>query len=132
MEHTEGTPAIDDTQQPESEPLPPANPVTAELGPIPVAPADPVPEADQPRRNAMRRTIATLDLKVAITVDENTRLSLDTTEKIENDLQAVRVQTRKTLENKTKGLNDLLNEGEPPEKLMRCGVNAAVWTDSIS
>ena len=118
MEHTEGTPAIDDTQQPESEPH--------------TQPADPVPEADQPRRNAMRRTIATLDLKVAITVDENTRLSLDTTEKIENDLQAVRVQTRKTIENKTKGLNDLLNEGEPPEKLMRCGVNAAVWTDSIS
>ena len=131
MEHTEGTPAIDDTQQPESEPLPPANPVTAELGPIPVAPADPVPEADQPRRNAMRRTIATLDLQVSITVDENTRLSLDTIEKIENELQAVRVKTRKNFETKIKEMNlDWL--GEPPEKLMRCGVKGSVWTDSIS
>ena len=35
----------DETQPPELEPLLPADPVTAELEPLPVAPADPVPEA---------------------------------------------------------------------------------------
>ena len=108
-----------------------SQPVTAKSSHyIPVVPAVPVSEAVQPR-HIMRRTIATLDLKVAITVDENTRLSLDTIEKIENELQAVRVKTRKNFETKIKEMNlDWL--GEPPEKLMRCGVKGSVWTDSIS
>ncbi len=80
----------------------------------------------------MRRTIATLDLKVAITIDGDTRLSMETIEKIENDLQAVKVQSRKFTEVSTNVLNDLLNQGVPPEKLMRCGVKGSVWTDSIS
>ena len=96
-----------------------------------VEPLAPLPVSVEPRRNANRRTIATLDLQVSITVDENTRLSLDTIEKIENELQAVRVKTRKNFETKMEEINlDWL--GEPPEKLMRCGVKGSVWTDSIS
>jgi len=97
-------------------------------------PAGPLSVSVEPRRNANRRTIATLDLQVSITIDENTApLSLFTTEKIEKDLQAVKVQTRKNLEIEIKRINDLpIQEGEPPEKLMKCRVEASVWTDSIS
>jgi hypothetical protein len=140
MEHTEPvgqhhgqggkSPIMADETQQELEPLLPADPATAELEPLPVVPADQVlPEVVQPRR--MRRTIATLDLKVAITIDGDTRLSMETIEKIENDLQAVKVQSRKFTDVSTKVLNDLLNQGEPAWKLMRCGVNGAVWTDSV-
>ena len=94
-------------------------------------PVNAVPEPDQPQGNARRRTIAFLDLQVAITTWESTELSLDHIERIENELQAVKVQTRNACENKILGLNlDLL--GEPPQKLMRCGVKGSVWTDSIS
>ena len=94
-------------------------------------PVNAVPEQDQPQGNARRRTIAFLDLQVAITVPENISLSLDTTEKIENYLQALKVQTRNSGENKMVELNlDLL--GEPPRKLMKCGVKGSVWSDSIS
>ena len=96
-----------------------------------VEPVGPLPVSVEPRRNAYRRTIATLDLQVSITVDENMCLSLDTIEKIENELQAVRVKTRKIFETQIKEMNlDWL--GEPPEKLMRCRAKGPVWTDSIS
>ena len=89
-----------------------------------------VPEQDQPQGNARRRTIAYLDLQVAITTWESTELSLDHIERIENELQAVKVQTRNACETKILNLNLDLRD-ERPQKRMRCGVKGSVWTDSI-
>ena len=109
-----------------------SQPVTAKSSHyIPVVPAVPVSEAVQPR-HIMRRTIATMDLKVQITINGDTRLSMDTTARIESDLQAVKVQARTSAGEYVTMLNEMLYQGEPPEKQMRCGVKGYVWTDSVS
>ena len=90
-----------------------------------------VPEQDQPQGNARRRTIAYLDVQVAITTWESTELSLTHIERIENELQAVKVQTRNACETKILNLNLDLRD-ERPQKRMRCGVKGSVWTDSIA
>jgi len=109
-----------------------SQPVTAKSSHyIRVVPAVPVSEAVQPR-HIMRRTIATMDLKVQITINGDTRLSMDTTARIESDLQAVKVQARTSAGEYVTMLNEMLYQGEPPEKQMRCGVKGYVWTDSVS
>ena len=96
-----------------------------------VVPAVPVSEAVQPR-HIMRRTIATMDLKIQITINGDTHLSMDTTARIESELQAVKVQARTSAGAYVTMLNEMLYQGEPPEKQMRCGVKGYVWTDSVS
>ena len=109
-----------------------SQPVTAKSSHyIPVVPAVPVSEAVQPR-HIMRRTIATMDLKVQITINGDTHLSMDTTARIESDLQAVKVQARTSAGEYVTMLNEMLYQGEPPKKQMRCGVKGYVWTDSVS
>ncbi len=97
-----------------------------------MVPADPA--AVQPPNHGTssrrRMTIATLDLKVSITIDGDTHLDFTTLEKIEDDLQCVKIRTRKFMEESINQHNHL-EMHQPPEKKMRCAVNGAVWTDTL-
>ena len=79
-----------------------------------------------------RLTIATLDIKVSITVDADTHLSATALQETEDNLQKVKIMTRKFMNESLASLHEKgLVDDVPPEKKMRCGVNGAVWTDTV-
>ena len=87
---------------------------------------DPQPEPGWGRRV----TIATMDLKVSITVDSLKTLKLSDIEKIEEDLQASRKKTREFMQEPISKYN--VDETDtPPEKQMKCGVTGGTWTTSL-
>ena len=88
--------------------------------------------AAQPQNEGYRRhTIATLDLKVTINVDPDTHLSATALQETEDNLQKVKIMTRKFMNESLASLHEKgLVDDVPPAKKMRCGVNGAVWTDS--
>ena len=77
-----------------------------------------------------RWTVATMTLKIDITVDSETALSLKDLEKLERDLHAWRKKTR-TFMQESINKYDLDEADAPPGKKMKCGVNGAPWTTSL-
>ena len=77
-----------------------------------------------------RITVATMSLKIDITVDSKTALAFEDLEKIEDDLHAWRKKTR-TFMQESINKNDLDEADAPPDKKMKCRVSGAPWTTSL-
>ena len=77
-----------------------------------------------------RITVATMSLKIDITVDSETALALEDLEKIEDDLHAWRKKTR-TFMQESINKNDLDEADAPPDKKMKCHVSGAPWTTCL-
>ena len=87
---------------------------------------DPQPEPGWGRRV----TIATMDLKVSITMESDKTLTQSDLEKIEDDFQAWRKKTRKLMQ-ASLSKYDVDETDTPPEKQMKCGVSGGTWTTSL-
>ena len=77
-----------------------------------------------------RITVATMTLKIDITVDSKTALAFEDLEKIEDDLHAWRKITRTSMQESVNKY-DLDEADAPPDKKMKCGVSGAPWTTSL-
>ena len=88
-------------------------------------------EDPQSSQGCSRRiTVATMTLKIDITVDSETALSLKDLEKLERDLHAWRKITRTSMQESVNKY-DLDEADAPPDKKMKCGVSGAPWTTSL-
>ncbi len=96
-------------------------------------PVSPVGTAQDPQPEpgwGKRVTIATMDLKVSITMDSVKTLKQSDLEKIEDDFQAWRKKTRKLMQ-ASLSKYDVDETDTPPEKQMKCGVSGGTWTTSL-
>jgi hypothetical protein len=95
-----------------------------------VAVADPQQLAAAAGWGSRRITVATMELKIAITVDAGTTLALEDLEKIEDDFHALKKKTRKFMQDSISKY-DVDEADTPPEKQMKCGVSGGPWTTSL-
>ena len=95
-----------------------------------VAVADPQQLAAAAGWGSRRITVATMELKIAITVDAGTTLALEDLEKIEDDFHALKKKTRKFMQDSISKY-DVDEADTPPEKQMKCGVSGGTWTTSL-
>ena len=77
-----------------------------------------------------RITVATMSLKIDITVDSGTAVALEDLEKIEDDLHAWRKKSRTSMQESINKY-DLDEADAPPEKKMKCCISGAPWTTSL-
>ena len=78
-----------------------------------------------------RITVATMDLKIAITVDAGKiPLTIEELEKVEDDFHTLKKKARSFMQ--TAISNYGVDEaGTPPEKCMKIGISGGPWTTSL-
>jgi hypothetical protein len=79
-------------------------------------------------------TIATMNLKVFITVDGDAdtkvKLSVSNLEKMEDDFQTWSKKTRNFMQESINDVDETLSQ-TPPKKQMKCNVDCGTWTTSL-
>ena len=77
-----------------------------------------------------RITVATMDLKIAITVDAGSPLTIEELEKVEDDFYMMKKRTRTFMQT---AINKYGVDAAdtPPEKCMKVGVSGGPWTTSL-